>query len=76
MYTIHAIDFCRTALHYLLIKLLNLKSIESSPPYKSLMLPTGRCKARPPILSFEKVHIRTNESRWRLPDEPERHSRS
>ena len=40
------------------------------------MLPTGRCKAHHPILGFEKVRIRTNESRWRLPDDVERPPRS
>jgi hypothetical protein len=53
---------------------LNLKSLVSSTPYKSLILPTGRRKAHHPILSFEKVRNRTNESRWRLPNEVERHS--
>lgn len=52
---------------------LNFDSFSSSTPYKSLILPTGRCKARNPILSFEKVRIRTIEFRWRLPDEAERH---
>jgi hypothetical protein len=71
--TIQPVDFRRIELLYVLKDQLNLNSFSSSPPYKSLILPTGRCKARDPILSFEKVRIRTNEFRWRLPDEAERH---
>src|SRR6185369_10470762 len=71
---LECIDFGRGATPGPLNNLLFLQDNFFSPPYKSLIPPTGRCKARRPILRFETAPMRRPNFEWSFIDDPERRS--